>query len=91
MRDIKTKRQLEIQNKLSILNNSLRWFCVEKDFECKIMILPRDWYEKVSTGISKKGNWIHTVKSRTTKEFYRLSDVDHKNIIIKFKDKNKHL
>jgi hypothetical protein len=87
----KNKLQLEAQDKLSKLNNSLRWFCVEKDFECKTAALSPDWYEKVGSSKTKNDHWIHTIKSRTLKEYFKLSDVDYVKIITKFKNKNKHL
>lgn len=91
MREQKTEIQLKKQSDLTESNNKLRWFCVAENYECKTVILKKDWYEKTSTGITKNGNWIHTVKSRTTKEFYIISDTDYQKIITKFSNRNKHL
>jgi hypothetical protein len=87
----KTTRELETQAALTKLNESLGWFCVGEDYECKTITLKADWYYITGTGETPNGNWIRTVKSRTTGEFYRLSDVDYQKIITKFKNRNKHL
>jgi len=72
-------------------NNKLRWFCVVNDFKCGLITLKKDWYEKTGTGKTKNENWLHSIKSRTSKELFTISDVDYLKIIDTFKEKNKHL
>ena len=86
-----TKREKEIQEELSILNNKSRWFCVEHPFKCKLYTLRVGWYEKTATCKLNNGTWVHDVKLRDTKDKYKISDVDYLKIIDTFKEKNIHL
>ncbi|NQY44183.1 MAG: hypothetical protein HRT87_12675, partial [Legionellales bacterium] len=64
----KTTRELKVQEDLTKLNESIGWFNVPESYNCATVILPKDWYYITSTGKTKNDNWVHTVKSRTTKE-----------------------
>lgn len=91
MRDTKSAADIKRSIALGEANNKLRWFCVSEKYECATVTLPKGWYEKTSTGITKNDNWIHTIKSKETKEFYIISDTDYQKIITKYKSRNKHL
>lgn len=91
MKKPKTEREKQLMKELGEANNKLRWFCVVQDFECKTLMLRKDWYEKIGTYKTKEDNWIHKIKARTSKEFYTISDFDYLKIINTFTDKNIHL
>jgi len=86
-----TEREKNTMKDLVELNNSLRWFCVSEDFECKTLTLKKDWYEKHGTYLTKDDNWMHKIKSRTKKEYFTISDIDYLKIISKFKGRNIHI
>lgn len=87
----KTQKQRAKEKELSKLHNSLSWFCVQHNFECKTQTLKKGWYQKTGTYETKEGNWMHHVRLRGTTENITISDIDFNKIINNFKQMNEHL
>ena len=90
VRDVRTNKRIEQERLFGIENNKLRWFFVTKKYQCTLFNLSIGWYEKIST-FQLKGNWLHIVKSKKTKDTFTISDADYMKIINTFKEQNKHL